>query len=162
MSKEAPGYGPCSINFLRQLAQALRHNGAFFESTFHSKNAFFLLQSDRKTERNWSAAAAFLTFPIMALAPSLLWWHTLASVALLKAENLFKSMVLRSEKQADQFSPFSAADCYEKNAIWWRHLAPKKVAPISNGPMDSCKKLIDCNTVSDGYFDTLWTFVDAF
>ena len=66
------------------------------------------------------------------------------------------------KKQADQFSPFFATDCYENNAIWWRHLAPKKVAPILNALMNWSQKLIDCNTVSDGYFDTLWTFVDAF
>ena len=51
--------------------------------------------------------------------------------------------------------------CYENNAIWWRHLAPEKVAPILNAPMDWRQKLIDCNTVSDGYFDTLQAFVDA-
>ena len=28
--------------------------------------------------------------------------------------------------------------------------------------MDLRKKLINCNTVSDGYFDTRWAFVDAF
>ena len=96
-----------------------------------------------------------------------LWWYTLAALeALLTAENLLKSMAwfihfIGSLSERPFFSLFSY-DCYENNAIWWRHLAPKKVAPILNVWMDLRKKLIDCNTVSDGYFDTLWVFVDAF
>ena len=34
--------------------------------------------------------------------------------------------------------------------------------PILNASLDCRHKLIDCNTVSGGYFDTLWAFVDAF
>ena len=60
-----------------------------------------------------------------------------------------------SKLQADQFSSFLTADCYEKNAIWWRHLASKKLAPILNVPMNWRQKLMNYNTVSDGYFGAL-------
>ena len=68
----------------------------------------------------------------------------------------FKAML-----RINQFSSFSPPDCFEKNAFLWRHLAPKKVAPILNAPMDWRQKLMNCTTVSDGYFDTIWAFVGA-
>ena len=42
----------------------------------------------------------------------------------------------RLESVINQFSPFFTSDCYEKNAFWWRHLAPKKVAPNINVSTD--------------------------
>ena len=67
---------------------------------------------------------------------------------------------------SDQSSPFLHTDCSvmkkTRFVIWWRHLAPKEVAPILNVAMDWHKNLMNCTTVSDGYFDTLWAFLDVF
>ena len=76
-------------------------------------------------------------------------------VAVLKAHKLLKST------KVQKVSLFSA-NCYENYAFRRRHLASKKVAPNLNALMDWHQKLIDCNTVSDGYFDTLLAFVGAF
>ena len=106
VAKEAPGYGTCSINFWRQSAQTLRQNGAFFETTFHSKIAFFLLQSGRKTAQNWLRPRTLILSYLSNLGLGALLAHDGVVGDALDRGELVQVKDRRSELESTNFRPF--------------------------------------------------------
>ena len=134
----------------------MRHNGAFFKGTFQSKIAFFYYSQVGKW-RQIGYAINPSYFSDIGLGALVLVAHNGVVGGTLEGGE-----VVEVKDKIDQFFSLFSADCYENYAFLRRHLAPKKVAPNLNALMDWHQKLIDCNTMSDGYFDTLLAFLDAF